>query len=126
MKLMKAVVYEKYGPPEVLRLKEVEKPAPKDNEILIRVYATAVNYGDITARNFRNIPAREFNMPLLLWFPAKMAFGLRRPRNPVLGSEFAGEIETVGKGVTRFKQGDQVFGYLGMGMGAYAEYLFYA
>ena len=92
---MKAIVYEQYGPPEVLQLKEVEKPAPKDNEILIKVYATPVNYGDITARNFANIPPREFNMPLLLWLPALAFFGLRKPRVRILGSEFAGKVETI-------------------------------
>jgi NADPH:quinone reductase-like Zn-dependent oxidoreductase len=120
---MKAIVYTEYGPPEVLRLCEVEKPTPKDDEILIRVHATPVNYGDITARNFANIPPREFNMPALLWFPAYMYFGLRKPRVRVLGSEFAGEVEAVGKDVTTFNEGDQVFGYLGQRMGANAEYV---
>ncbi len=120
---MKAVVYTQYGPPEVLHLKEIEKPAPKDDEILVRNYATTVNYGDITARNFGNLSSREFNMPALLLIPARMGFGINKPRNPILGSEFAGEVEAVGKDVTRFKAGDQVFGYLGQGMGAYAEYL---
>jgi NADPH:quinone reductase-like Zn-dependent oxidoreductase len=120
---MKAIVYTKYGSPDVLQLKEVETPVPKDNEILIRVCATPVNYGDITARNFRNIPPREFNMPILLWFPARIAFGLRKPKNSILGSEFAGEIEAIGKDVKKFRKGDQVFGYLGMKMGANAEYL---
>lgn len=120
---MKAIVYTEYGPPEVLQLCEVEKPTPKDDEILIRVHATPVNYGDITARNFGNIPPREFNMPALLWLPARMYFGLRRPRVKVLGSEFSGEVEAVGKDVTTFNEGDQVFGYLGQRMGANAEYL---
>jgi len=120
---MKAIVYTEFGPPDVLHLKEVEKPVPKDNEILIKVHATSVNYGDITARNFKNIPAREFNMPLFLWFPSHLYFGLTKPRINILGSEFAGEIETVGKGVKRFKKGDPVFGYRGQRMGANAEYL---
>ncbi len=67
---MKAVVYTEYGPPDVLELKEVEKPTPKDNEILIRIYATPVNYGDTLARNFRQISPRKFNMPFLFWLPA--------------------------------------------------------
>lgn len=120
---MKAIVYEKYGPPEVLQLKEVEKPTPKDNEILIRVYATPVGYGDILARNFRNMPLSKFNMPLPLWFPTRIYFGFTKPRIKILGSEFSGEIEATGKDVKRFKIGDQVFGYLGQKMGANAEYL---
>ena len=120
---MKAIVYTKYGPPDVLQLKEVEKPTPKDNEILIRIYATPVNYGDITARNFSNISPSEFNMPMPLWLPARMMFGFRKPRRGILGSEFAGEIEAIGKDVKLFREGDQVFGYLGQSMGANAEYL---
>jgi len=120
---MKAIVYTEYGPPEVLQLKEVEKPVPKDNEILIRNYATSVNYGDITARNFRNVSPREFNMPFLFWLLGRIAFGFRKPKNTILGSEFAGEIEAVGKDVKRFREGDQVFGYRGQSMGANAEYL---
>jgi NADPH:quinone reductase-like Zn-dependent oxidoreductase len=120
---MKAVVYTEYGSPDVLQFTEVEKPAPKDNEILIKVYATTVGYGDITARNFRNITSREFNMPTPLLFPTRFMFGFRKPRIKILGADFAGEIEAVGKEVTRFKAGDQVFGYRGMRMGANAEYL---
>lgn len=120
---MKAICYTKYGPPEVLQLTEVEKPTPKDNEILIRICASPVNYGDITARNFGNIPAREFNMPLLLWLPARISFGFRKPKNQILGSELAGEIEAIGKKVRRFRKGDQVFAYRGMQMGANAEYV---
>ncbi|HEY84180.1 MAG TPA: NAD(P)-dependent alcohol dehydrogenase [Chloroflexi bacterium] len=120
---MKAIVYERYGPPDVLQLKEVEKPAPKDNEILIRIYATPVNYGDIVARNFKNISPRKFNMPMPFWFGARIYFGLRKPGVKILGSEFAGEIEAIGKDVKLFKEGDQVFGYRGMSMGANAEYL---
>ena len=120
---MKAIVCTEYGPPDVLQLKEVEKPTPKNNEILIRVYATTVNYGDIVARDFRNITPRKFNMPFLFWLLARISFGLRKPRTKILGSEFAGEIEATGKDVKRFKEGDQVFGYLGQSMGANAEYL---
>jgi NADPH:quinone reductase-like Zn-dependent oxidoreductase len=121
--LMKAIVYTKYGPPEVLQLKEVEKPAPKDNEILIRIYATSVNYGDIVTRKFSKISPREFNMPLPFWLLARATFGFRKPRTTILGSEFAGEIESVGKDVKLFREGDQVFGYRGQSMGADAEYL---
>ena len=120
---MKAIVYEEFGPPEVLQLKEVEKPTPKDNEILIRVYATSVNYGDIIARDFSNITPRKFNMPFIFWLGARIYFGLRKPKIKILGSEFAGEIEATGQDVKRFKEGDQVFGYRGQSMGAYAEYL---
>jgi NADPH:quinone reductase-like Zn-dependent oxidoreductase len=120
---MKAIVYTKYGPPEVLQLKEVEKPTPKDNEILIKNHATSVNYGDISTRNFKNIPLRDFHMPLPLLLPTRIAFGLRKPRKRILGSEFAGEIEEVGKNVKLFEKGDQVFGYLSMNMGAYAQYI---
>lgn len=120
---MKAVIYTEYGPPEVLRIEEIDKPVPKDNEVLIRVHATSINYGDITARNFKAISPGQFNMPLLFWLFAKIFFGLGKPKINTLGSEFAGEIETAGKDVKLFKQGDQVFGYLGQNMGAYAEYL---
>ena len=120
---MKAIEYTEFGPPDVLQLKEVEKPAPKDNEILIRVHATPVNYGDLTARNFKNISSSEFHMPLPLLLPTRMYFGFTKPKINILGSEFAGEIESVGKDVKLFKKGDQVFGYLGQRMGAYAEYL---
>jgi 2-desacetyl-2-hydroxyethyl bacteriochlorophyllide A dehydrogenase len=120
---MQAIVYTQYGPPDVLELKEVETPTPKDTEILIRVAATTVNYGDLVARNFKDISPREFNMPLPFWFLARMFFGFSKPKIHTLGSEFAGEIAAVGKDVQRFKVGDQVFGYRGQSMGAYAEYL---
>lgn len=120
---MKAVVYTEFGPPDVLQLKEIAKPLPKENEILVRVHATPVNYGDLAARNFKNISSREFNMPLALLLPARMYFGVTKPKVNILGSEFSGEIEATGKDVRKFKTGDQVVGYLGQRMGAYAEYL---
>jgi NADPH:quinone reductase-like Zn-dependent oxidoreductase len=120
---MKAVVYTQYGAPEVLHLAEIEKPTPKDNEILIHIRATSVSFGDLIARKLGESTPREFYMPALFWFFAKMEFGFRKPKKPVLGSEFAGDVEAVGKGVTRFKVGDPVFGYRGMNMGANAEYL---
>jgi NADPH:quinone reductase-like Zn-dependent oxidoreductase len=120
---MKAIVCTRFGPPEVLHLKEVEKPEPKENEVLIRIYATPVTYGDLVARNFKNIPARDFHMPLPLLLPTKLYFGLSKPRVKILGSEFSGVIEATGKEVKRFKAGDQVMGYLGQKMGAYAEYV---
>lgn len=120
---MRAILYTEYGTPDVLQLKEVAKPAPKDNEILIKVFATPVNYGDLTARNFANISPREFNMPMPLWLPARMSFGFSKPKINILGSELAGEIEMIGKDVKKFKKGDQIFAYLGMNMGANAEYV---
>jgi NADPH:quinone reductase-like Zn-dependent oxidoreductase len=120
---MKAIVYERYGTPDVLEIKEVEKPVPKENEVLIKIYATPVNYGDITARNFANISSSKFNMSLLLWLPARIMFGFWKPRNKILGSEFAGEIEAVGRDVKAFKEGEKVFGYRGQNMGTNAEYL---
>ncbi len=120
---MKAIVYTEYGPPDVLQLKEVEKPAPKDDEILIRNHATTVNIGDIWARNFKEMTPSKFTMPLPLWLPSRMYFGFTKPRINILGSEFAGEVEAVGKDVKRFRKGDQVFGYRGQKMGANAEYL---
>jgi NADPH:quinone reductase-like Zn-dependent oxidoreductase len=120
---MKAIVYTEYGPPDVLQLKEVEKPAPKDNEILIRVYATSVNIGDLWARNFKEITPSRFTMPLPLWLPSRIYFGFTKPRINILGSEFAGEVEAVGRDVKRFRRGDQVFGYRGQNMGTNAEYL---
>ena len=120
---MKAIVYTDYGPPEVLHLAEVAKPTPKDNEILIRVHATPVNYGDMLARTFANVTPSKFNMPALLWLFARLSFGWRKPKKSILGSELAGVVEAVGKDVAQFKPGDQVFAYSGMTMGAYAEYI---
>jgi len=111
---MKAIVYTKYGPPDVLQLKEVAKPIPKDNEVLVKVYATIV-----TAEDPR---MRSFTYPPLVWLPTRIILGIRGPKNPILGDEFAGEIEAVGKDVTLFKEGDQVYGVTGMSLGAYAEY----
>jgi NADPH:quinone reductase-like Zn-dependent oxidoreductase len=120
---MKAVVYTEYGSPDVLHLKEIEKPTPKDNEILIRVHATSIGTGEIWVRNFKAISPRKFSMPAALWLPARLTFGFNKPKKQILGSEFAGEIEAVGKEVKRFKAGDPVFGYRGMNFGANAEYL---
>ena len=111
---MKAVICTKYGPPEVLQLREVEKPVPKDNEILINVYATTVTSGDTRIRSFR--------VPLSFWLPARIALGFRSPKINILGAELAGEIESVGKDVKKFKAGDQVFAYPGHHGGGYAEY----
>lgn len=120
---MKASVFTSYGPPEVLTLSEVDKPVPGDEDVLVRVRATSVNFGDTLVRNFRSVSPRKFHMPLLFWLIGRISFGLLRPRTTILGSEFAGEVEAVGRKVTRFKAGDPVFGYRGSHMGAYAEYL---
>jgi NADPH:quinone reductase-like Zn-dependent oxidoreductase len=112
---MKAIVYEKYGPPEVLHLKEVDKPTPKDNEVLIRIYATTVIKYDCWMRSCTAPPGFGLLM--------RIASGIRKPKKPILGTELAGVIETVGKDVTLFGKGDQVFGYPGMSLGAYAEYI---
>jgi len=113
---MKAVVYQKYGPPEVLELKEVAKPTPGDNEVLIRVHATTVTSGDYRLRSFK-IPS------LLFWLPGRLYSGLIRPKRTILGTELSGEIEAAGKAVKSFKEGDQVFVFTGSGLGAYAEYI---
>ena len=112
---MKAIVATKYGGPEVLLLQEVQKPTPKDNEILIKVHATTVTMGD-----FR---MRSFTVPPQFWLPARIALGFTKPKQPIFGMELAGEVEEIGKDVTRFKAGDQVIAStLTEGFGAYAEY----
>jgi len=120
---MKAITFTEFGSPDVLHIKEIAKPIPKDNEILIRVHATAVNVGDLWARNFKAITPAKFSMPFPLWFPSRLYFGISKPKINILGSEFAGKVDEVGKDVTKFKKDDQVFGYRGQSMGANAEYL---
>jgi len=118
---MKAIVCTKYGPPEVLQLKEVEKPVPKNNEVLIKIYATAVTASDCIVRGFE----------LPIWHPIGLMMGLvigfKKPRNPILGMVLTGEVESVGKDVKSFKNGDQVFGWtvkssIQIRFGTYAEY----
>ncbi|MFC1879123.1 NAD(P)-dependent alcohol dehydrogenase [Chloroflexota bacterium] len=119
---MKAIVYTEYGSPDVLQLKQVEKPTPKDNEVLIEVYATAVSYGEIKARNF-TFPVSEFWLPSPLYPLVRMTFGFSKPKKNILGSQLAGVIESVGKDVKHFEEGDQVFGFVGPSFGANAEYI---
>ena len=107
---MKAVVYTQYGPPEVLRIVEIAKPVPKDDEVLVKVHATTVTVGDTRMRSI-TVPRGE-------WLFARLYLGVLKPRRTILGMELAGEIETVGSAVTCFKAGDQVMGYLGQRMGA--------
>jgi NADPH:quinone reductase-like Zn-dependent oxidoreductase len=111
---MKAVICTKYGPPEVLQHKDVEKPVPNNDEILIKVHATTVTAADIRIRGF--------NVPLSFWLPARLALGFSGPKINILGSELAGEIESVGNNVKKFKPGDKVFAYPGHHGGGYAEY----
>jgi NADPH:quinone reductase-like Zn-dependent oxidoreductase len=114
---MKAIVYEKYGPPEVLKLTEVEKPTPKDNEVLIKIYATTVHRGDVILRSLK-VPG-----PLWQQLMARIFMGLGKPKNPILGMELAGEIEVIGKDVMMYKKGDQVFAAtMWSDLGGYAEY----
>ena len=114
---MKAIVCTEYGPPEVLQFQEVDKPAPRDNEVLIKVFATTVHRGDSRMRGF-DIPGPGWQRLL-----ARLVLGIRKPKNAILGMELAGEIQSVGPDVTRFKTGDQVFAStVWSGFGAYAEY----
>jgi NADPH:quinone reductase-like Zn-dependent oxidoreductase len=115
---MKAIIYTKYGPPEVLQFQEVEKPAPRDNQVLVSVHATTVTIGDTIMRSF-NLPA------ISGWqkFMARLILGWRSPKRPILGMELAGEVESVGRKVTRFKPGDPVFAStFAVNFGAHAEY----
>ena len=111
---MNSFIYRKYGPPEVLELVEAPKPAPSDNEILIRVRAATVSSGDRRLRSLQ--------MPLGFGLLGRLVFGIIRPRQPILGTELAGDVEAVGRAVTSFKVGDQVFAFSGGRMGCYVEY----
>jgi NADPH:quinone reductase-like Zn-dependent oxidoreductase len=111
---MKAVVVTKYGPPDVLQLREVPKPNPKDDEVLVRIRATTVARGDCELRSLE--------LPIMLRLMMRIGFGFRGPRRKILGQELAGEIESTGKDVTLFSKGDQVFALTGLHLGAYAEY----
>jgi NADPH:quinone reductase-like Zn-dependent oxidoreductase len=113
---MKAIVYEKYGPPDVLQVKEIKKPTPKHDEILIKVLATEATKADCEMRSF-NFQVKWF------WLPLRVALGLRKPKKQILGGYFAGEVESVGKDVSKFKKGDQIFGTTRLRLGAYSEYV---
>jgi NADPH:quinone reductase-like Zn-dependent oxidoreductase len=113
---MKAIVYEKYGPPDVLQVKEIKKPTPKHDEILIKVLATEVTKADCEMRSF-NFQVKWF------WLPLRVALGLRKPKKQILGGYFAGKVESVGKDVSKFTEGDQVFGHTRLKLGAYGEYV---
>jgi len=112
--LMKAIVCTKYGPPEVLQLKEVKKPTPKNNEVLIKIYATAVTASDCLIR--------RSDLPLIMSLGRRLTIGFTKPRKSVFGAVVAGDVEAVGKDVKLFREGDQAYGLTGLRMGAYAEY----
>ncbi|MFC2028924.1 NAD(P)-dependent alcohol dehydrogenase [Chloroflexota bacterium] len=115
---MKAMVYTEYGPPDVLQLKEVEKPTPKDNEILVRVFASTVSSGVLWARNGTHPDSKFFTLAI------RLMFGLTKPKKTILGYELSGEVKVVGKDVKLFQNSDQVFGTTtGLDAGAYAEYV---
>jgi NADPH:quinone reductase-like Zn-dependent oxidoreductase len=115
METMKAIVCDRYGPSEVLRIGQSEKPVPKDDEVLIRIHAASVTNSDIFIRSAKVSP--------LLVIPFRLKMGLRRPRNPVIGEVFAGVVEAAGPGIKRFKPGDRVYGLTGFSLGAYADYM---
>jgi NADPH:quinone reductase-like Zn-dependent oxidoreductase len=115
MDKMKAVICTKYGAPEVLKVAEVKKPTPKDNEVCIKVYAAGVTASDIFIRST--------NIPLSMKIPMRVITGITKPRQPILGLALAGKVEAVGKNVKRFRPGDKVYGMTNMRLGAYAEYV---
>ena len=114
--IMKAVVYRKYGPPDLLRVEEVKRPEPGRDDVLIRVRAAEATKGDCELRRF-HFPVKWF------WLPLRIGFGLWKPRRRILGGYFSGEVAAVGSGVAKFREGDAVFGCAGLRMGAYAEYI---
>jgi NADPH:quinone reductase-like Zn-dependent oxidoreductase len=114
---MRAVVYDHYGPPDVLRVEEVPRPVPGDDEVLIKVHATTVNRLDCATRDAN----RRSGLPISLI--SRIVFGIRRPRRRILGSELAGVVEAIGAAVSEFAVGDRVFGATGLGFGAHAEFV---
>ena len=113
---MKAIVYKRYGPPEVLSIDEVEKPVPLDDEVLIKIHAAEATKSDCEMRSFK-FAVKWF------WLPLRIALGIKKPKREILGGYFAGEVESFGKDVTRFSAGEQVFGAAQLRLGSYAEYL---
>jgi NADPH:quinone reductase-like Zn-dependent oxidoreductase len=111
---MKAILYERYGPPEVLQLKEIETPTPQDNQVLIKTYATTVTAGDWRVRSL--------TVPTGFKLISRLVFGVSKPRQPILGTELAGVVESIGKDVHKFQIGDPVFAFSDFAMGCYAEY----
>ncbi len=111
---MKAIAWTKYGSPEVLELREFEKPSPKKDEVLIKIHASSVTAGDSRLRAFK--------VPMGFWLPTRLAFGVLKPRKPIPGMDISGEIESVGEDVKLFKKGDKVYGTTGIKLGANAEY----
>jgi len=118
---MKAVICTKYGPPEVLQLQKVKKPTPEDNQVLIKIHATTVHIGDTKIRSFK--PGMGVFLDLLVKPMMRIMIGFRGPRKKILGMELAGEIESIGKNVTLFGQGDKVFASTELSFGTYAQYI---
>ena len=112
---MRAVLCTDYGSPDVLQVRDVAKPVPKDDEVLVRIRATTVGAADCELR--------RFDFPSWVWLPMRLGFGIRKPRRPVLGHELAGDVDSVGRDVRSLRKGDRVFSATGIGLGAYAEYI---
>jgi len=114
MATMKVIVCTKYGPPEVLQIRQCKKPVPKQDKVLIKIYATSVTNSDIFIRSS--------NIPLAFMIPMRLMIGIRKPRNSIIGEVFSGEIEFAGSKIKRFKAGDKIYGLTGLSLGAYADY----
>jgi len=111
---MNAICFKRYGAPDVLEMRTLEKPTPKDDEVLVRIHAATVTPGDCEVRSF--------DFPLWVWVPLRLYMGILKPRRPIIGMEFSGVVEAIGKAVTRFKIGDPVFAGTGANFGTYAQY----
>lgn len=119
---MKAVICTKYGPPKVLQFTEIEKPAPKENEILIKTHATSVTASDCVIRGFKMPGNPSFPKKQIMQLLMRIFLGFSKPRNSILGLVLSGEVEAIGEAVTLFKKGDQVYGFTANKFGTYAEY----